>query len=369
MSLTSNRKNTAKLKGVLSKVVSSLLFQVLVALSFYGVFYFILNTNLGYPLISLIAKVFPFIYSLIKLYFLPFLMWFPIILFFIIELRANYRREKTIRLLLTSIQDIYDENETTIILPKEYSVYQGYFEKIKMQSVIDKQRVKEAEQKKNDLVVYLAHDLKTPLTSIIGYLTLLKEEKEISEQLQSKYQGIALDKAYRLEDLINEFFEITRYNLQTMELEKSNIDLNLMLQQLMDEFEPILAVKHLKIELNSPIDIQLNADANRLARVFDNLLKNAVTYCDPNTSIVITVKRNQDMITLIFANRGKKIPEHKLEIIFEKFYRLDESRSSANGGSGIGLAVAKKIIELHDGEISATSNDEITEFKVTLKTN
>ena len=134
---------------------------------------------------------------------------------------------------------------------------------------------REAEQRKNDLVVYLAHDLKTPLTSVIGYLTLLRDEPQISPELRARYTGIALEKAERLEDLINEFFDITRFNLSHLELEKQTVDLSRMLQQVVSEFEPMLAEEQLTCTLDLPPRMDYPCDPDKLARVFDNLLRNA----------------------------------------------------------------------------------------------
>jgi len=369
MSSTNNRRKLNMQSDILLNVLRSLFIKIMIALFFYVIMLFLLQTGIGLSIVYALDALIPDFSSFIKRFYMPLFFFFPFIIFAVLEIRSNYRREKTVRLLLNSIQSIFEGNEISIELPKEYSIFQGYLEKIRMQSVIDKQRAREAEQKKNDLVVYLAHDLKTPLTSVIGYLSLLSEEKAISDELKTKYQGIALDKSYRLEELINEFFEITRYNLQTLELEKSNINLNLMLQQLIEEFYPSLIQKNLIIELQGKENVQLNADSNRLARVFDNLLKNAISYCDPNTKINIDIQKEGNNVCVSFTNFGKRIPEHKLDTIFEKFYRLDESRSSASGGSGIGLAVAKKIIELHGGTITASSNDKTTEFKVQLNAN
>src|SRR5699024_6758250 len=141
---------------------------------------------------------------------------------------------------------------------------------------------REAEQRKNDLVVYLAHDLKTPLTSVIGYLTLLRDEPQLSSELRGRYTGIALDKAERLEDLINEFFDITRFNLSHLELEKRPVDLTRMLQQVASEFGPMLEEARLTCRLDLPPRLEYPCDPDKLARVFDNLMRNACHYAAPD---------------------------------------------------------------------------------------
>jgi len=225
---------------------------------------------------------------------------------------------------------------------------------------------KEAEQRKNDLVVYLAHDLKTPLTSVIGYLTLLKDEPQLPAEFRARYTGIALDKAERLETLINEFFEITRFNLSDIELEYSTVSLSVMLEQLVSEFQPVLKPKGLSCLLFAEPGITLSCAPDKLSRVFDNLLRNAVNYSYENTEITVNAKAGEDEVTVVFTNHGATIPTEKLGRIFERFYRLDSSRSASAGGAGLGLAIAKRLVTLHKGTITAKSEKELTTFTVTL---
>ena len=223
-----------------------------------------------------------------------------------------------------------------------------------------------AEQRKNDLVVYLAHDLKTPLTSVIGYLTLLRDEQQISEELRQKYLSISLDKAERLEDLINEFFEITRFNLSNITLEYSRVNLTRLLEQLAFEFKPMLSEKNLACTLEIAPDTMIRCDVDKMQRVFDNLLRNAVNYSFEEAEIRIAVWEDERDMHITFTNPGNTIPPDKLERIFEQFYRLDSARGSQSGGAGLGLAIAKEIVELHNGTITARSEDETIEFEVSL---
>lgn len=223
-----------------------------------------------------------------------------------------------------------------------------------------------AEQRKNDLIVYLAHDLKTPLTSVIGYLTLLREEPQISQELRCRYTNIALEKAERLEELINEFFDITRFNLTTLILDKERIYFSRMLEQLASEFCPILAERELVWKLEIAPDITLVGDVDKLARAFDNLIRNAVNYSYTGTEISLYAQSEGNQVKVILKNQGKTIPQDKLEHIFEQFYRVDASRSSVTGGAGLGLAIAKEIVELHGGTITAASANENTIFIVIL---
>ena len=264
------------------------------------------------------------------------------------------------------IDTLIDENSGDVVLSSELVATEKKMNYIKHTIQQQKLAAELAEQRKNDLVVYLAHDLKTPLTSVIRYLTLLRDENQISEELREKYLSISLEKAERLEDLINEFFEITRFNLSSITLEYSRINLTRMLEQLVYEFKPMLLEKNLKCELDIPPNIMIKIDANKMQRVFDNLLRNAVNYSFDNGTIYIAVKQDENNLHIKFTNCGNTIPKEKLERIFEQFYRLDTARSSRSGGAGLGLAIAKEIVELHNGTITAESKDETIEFEVIL---
>lgn len=264
------------------------------------------------------------------------------------------------------IDALLDENSGDIILPSELATAEKKINTIKYTLEKRKREKEIAEQRKNDLVVYLAHDLKTPLTSVIGYLSLLREQGQISEELREKYLYISLEKAERLEELINEFFEITRFNLATITLEYSKVNLTRLLEQLTFEFKPMLLDKNLECVLTIVPDIFLRCDVDKMQRVFDNLLRNAVNYSFENGTINITVIQEENSLCIRFANQGNNIPKEKLDRIFEQFYRLDSARSSKSGGAGLGLAIAKEIIEHHDGTITAKSEDEMIEFEVII---
>ena len=224
-----------------------------------------------------------------------------------------------------------------------------------------------SEKRKNDLIMYLAHDLKTPLASVIGYLNLLRDEGEISGELREKYLDISLGKAERLEELINEFFEIARYNLSDITLQYSRINFSRLLEQLVYEFGPMLAEKNLTVSLQMEEDILFSSDADKMQRVFDNLLRNAVLYSFRDTEIRITAEQQKYALIVRFSNHGNPISKEKLERLFEQFYRLDTARSTESGGcAGLGLAIAKQIVELHNGTITAKSEAEVIEFTVTL---
>ena len=285
---------------------------------------------------------------------------------FVICLRFIARSLRCLDALVDAAQALSHPTEEPIALPAEMEQVQTQLNLAREQALRSALAVKDVEQRKNDLIVYLAHDLKTPLTSVIGYLTLLRDEPDLSPRFRARYTGIALDKAERLEDLINEFFDITRFNLTHLELEKRPVDLSRMLQQVAAEFEPQFVESGLTCHLDLPPALEYSCDPDKLARVFDNLLRNACHYSTPGTVVRISAEQGEEGITLTFANTGITIPPEKLRRIFEQFFRLDSSRASGTGGAGLGLAIAKEIVQLHGGTISAQSENGVTTIAACL---
>lgn len=238
------------------------------------------------------------------------------------------------------------------------------------------QALRDEASRKNDLITYLAHDLKTPLASVVGYLSLLDEVPDMPAEQRNRYTATALDKARRLERLINEFFDITRYNLQNIELEMEPVDLSFLLVQMLDEFYPLLnghgntaklVVDGTEITDEEPEPLMIEGDAMRLARVFNNILKNAIAYSSPNTPIAVNVDTaDAERVRVRITDMGLTVPPHKLQSIFDKFYRVDETRATSTGGAGLGLAIAREIVHLHGGEITAQSSGGTTGFTVEL---
>ncbi|NLF74895.1 MAG: GHKL domain-containing protein [Chloroflexi bacterium] len=261
---------------------------------------------------------------------------------------------------------LLDPSTNVVALPSDLREVEGRLHQVRYDLLRNQQLASEAEQRKNDLIVYLAHDLKTPLTSVIGYLSLLCDERHISEELRRKYLSIALAKAEKLEDLINEFFEITRFSLKDLTLDPARINLTRMIEQIADEFKPLLAPKGLSCSVTADQDITISGDASKLERVFDNLIRNAIAYSHENGEIVISGVRNEQGVTIRVRNQGDTIPEHQLKRIFEQFYRLDASRNTASGGAGLGLAIAKEIVELHQGTLTASSENGMIELAISL---
>lgn len=263
-------------------------------------------------------------------------------------------------------EDLVNKDVEYIELPDELEEIQKRMNHLKRESEKNEKLAKENEEKKDELIVYLAHDIKTPLTSMIGYLSILDEIDDMPKKKQKNYISIALGKSYRLEDLINELFDVARFNSEKIVLEKEELNLNLMLEQIIDDFYPTLREVNKSIKLNYDEPISINGDSDKLSRVFNNLIKNAISYSKEESEIVINLKKDNNNAIVEVINKGRQISKEKLSKIFEKFYRLDSARTSRTGGSGLGLAIAKDIIELHNGTIIAESNEEETTFRVTL---
>lgn len=292
-----------------------------------------------------------------------------IVAIFLILLSSLFRwLTKYFREINSGIDSLLADDEKGIHLSPEMLPFEHKLNTVKQNLKSQKDATALAEQRKDEFVLYLAHDIRTPLTSVIGYLSLLEEEPNMSEQEQAKNIHIALDKAYRLDKMVNEFFEITRYHSKQIKIKKQPVDLYYMLVQLRDEFLPAFSLRNNAVSLELDEDILIYADPEKMARVFGNLLKNAAAYSYPNTEITISATQEGHNTIISFQNKGKTIPAESLSSLFDKFYRLDEARISDTGGTGLGLAIAKEIILLHGGEIEAHSAQETVTFTVTLPT-
>ncbi len=257
-------------------------------------------------------------------------------------------------------------DDEDIRLPEELREIEYRMNQIKRTALQNERDAKEAERRKNDLVVNLAHDIRTPLSSVIGYLSLLDEAPDMPAGQRAKYTAITLEKAFRLEYLIEEFFEITRFNLSSIVLNKGKFNLSFMLRQMADEFYPMLSPQNKQAIVHAPESLVLWGDADKLSRVFNNILKNAMAYSYDGSVIDITAFKQAQSIVIQFTNSGDPIPPQKLESIFERFFRLGSARSSQTGGAGLGLAIAKEIINAHGGTITAQCNGDKTTFSVDL---
>ena len=264
------------------------------------------------------------------------------------------------------IESLLADDEKQIQLSPEMLPFERKLNSVKQTLAERKMETALAEQRKDELVMYLAHDIRTPLTSVIGYLNLLEEDPNMPPEQRAARVHIVLEKAYRLETMVNEFFEITKYKSQKITLSKETIDLYYMLVQLSDELSPVLAPKGNTVILHLDENLTIEADPEKLARVFNNILKNAASYSFPHTEIVISAEKLEHEVIIRFQNSGEDIPNEALASLFDKFYRVDQSRSSDAGGTGLGLAIAKEIVTLHGGAISASSKNHVVTFTVSL---
>ena len=261
---------------------------------------------------------------------------------------------------------LVEEREDPVVLPRELSPIQDDLNAIRRQLAARERAAQEAEQRRGDLVAFLAHDLKTPLTSVVGYLTLLRDDPGLTAEQRAKFTGIALDKARRLEELLGEFFDITKMDLDSGAGEKVPIQLSMLLEQLSDEFYPLFAEKNLTCVPDIQPHLVVRGDPDKLARVFDNVLRNAVSYSIPGGTVDVVAKAMGSYTEITIQDEGLEIPEGELANIFEKFYRLDAARSTRTAGAGLGLAIAKEIVELHGGSIRCESNGKLTSFIISL---
>lgn len=273
--------------------------------------------------------------------------------------------------LTVAVGQVIADRNRPIELPHEMAIAQNELNNIRMEALADEHAAIAAEQRKNELVAYLAHDIRTPLTSVIGYLALLDEAPDLPEETRKRYIQNAYAKSERLETLINEFFEITRYNLQTISLGRSTVDVRLFLEQVADEFYPQATGKGLKVHVEAPQDASFFVDTDKLARALGNIVRNAIAYADEDTEVVIKAKLEEDeeqgerwVITV--TDTGREISQANLSSIFDKFYREDNARNANSGGAGLGLAIAKEIISAHGGTIGAESIERTTTFSVTI---
>lgn len=223
------------------------------------------------------------------------------------------------------------------------------------------------EKSKNELVTNVAHDLRTPLTSIIGYIGLVKAKGYQTQEEADKYLEIAYNKAEKLKVIIEDLFELSKLHQQGVRLNKSSISLSNLLNQLIEELMPLANER--QIEIESYIDsnnTNICVDIGKITRVFENLIENAIKYCPEDETIYVELKGTKEYVYIAVSNPTEIISQDEIDKFFERFYRADKSRNGNAGGSGLGLAIAKNIVELHGGEIKASLNQDLICFKVTL---
>lgn len=234
-----------------------------------------------------------------------------------------------------------------------------------IKQIMERERI--AEHTKNDLISSVAHDLRTPLTSIIGYLGWVRTQEDLDRETREKYIDIAYSKAKRLEQLTNELFGFVKLEHKEMSIHTGKLDLVQLIKQILDENSPGFVQNDMKVQfVSNEESLVLDADGELLARLFDNLLNNAVKYGKDGKMIRVEMEKKEELVKTRVINYGQVIPEEALESIFQKFYRVEKSRSQNTGGTGLGLAIVKQIANLHGGDVTVKSDLKGTVFEVTL---
>jgi len=221
-----------------------------------------------------------------------------------------------------------------------------------------------AEQSKDQLVMNLAHDLRTPLTSIIGYLGYILQHETLDAERSKHFTSIAYAKSKRLESLIEQLFEITRMNYGHLTVQLKEIDAAELLAQLMEEMLPLFEAYGVEGRMQLDEKLMINGDGELLARVFENLLSNAARYGSDGLYVDVQAERTADAVEVVVTNYGSMIEEEEMGHIFDLFYRGDQSRMHKEGSTGLGLYIAKNIIEQHGGTIVVHSDVTATSFTI-----
>lgn len=226
---------------------------------------------------------------------------------------------------------------------------------------------KAIEDSKYELITSVSHDLKTPLTSILGYLELLEGDKEINDETRNKYISITYNKGLRLKELINELFEYTKLTGADVCVNKTRYNISPLINQMIGESIIYFEERNVSVILENPYkELYTNVDSKLLSRVFENIIKNAEKYSSDNSDFKVILETDEKYIYINFINKCEGINSKSIEKIFDKFYRLDDSRNSEKEGSGLGLTIAKRIMELHNGDLLVESESNIIRFIVKL---
>lgn len=277
---------------------------------------------------------------------------------------------KYVRIITNGMEDIAKGNldrEIPVLTEDEFGQIAAYMNQMQenVKELMERERM--AEHTKNDLISSVAHDLRTPLTSIIGYLGWVKEQPELDVQIRQKYLDIAYRKAQHLERLTNELFGFVKLEHREMSLHMGTLDLKQLLEQLMDECYPSFEKYGLTPQFFCREDgVMMEGDGNLLARLFDNLLNNAIKYGKDGKMIRVELEQKNHYAIVRVINFGFVIPESEIGNLFRKFYRVEQSRSQDTGGTGLGLAIVEQIVQLHHGTITVRSDLQGTVFEVNL---
>ncbi|WP_283591888.1 sensor histidine kinase [Clostridium butanoliproducens] len=302
-----------------------------------------------------------------ELRFVSYILWF--IIFILILLLFTHKKAKDFIQITDAINLVAKEKSNKKLSVDSKNILGETAENIniiieRLNNSID-ERI--AEQSKNELITNVSHDLRTPLTSIIGYLGVIEEDRYRDEVQLRYYVNIAYEKSKRLNILINDLFELTRMGNGGVKINKNPINIVELLKQLVVQFHFQLENAKMKERLFFSEDkLLILGDGDKLVRAFENLISNAITYGRNSKYIDIITLKEENTAVIKVINYGNPIPMLDLPYIFDRFYRVEKSRSEETGGSGLGLAITKNIIQLHNGKITAYSDEEKTIFEVKL---
>ncbi|XID94171.1 sensor histidine kinase [Paenibacillaceae bacterium WGS1546] len=312
---------------------------------------------------------------LINIYYLfgeSFVLIFGCFVFFVFYMIAlNWRRFRYYEKLSRSVEDIalkgnFDDpvpvlqnNEATLLAANMNLLV------MELKRSLDEER--KAEQTKNELITNVSHDLRTPLTSIIGYLGLIEQDRYRDEVELRHYVQVAYAKAERLNVLIQDLFEYTRMRHDVVPLNQKPFNLVEMMNQLLVHYRLSLENAKMTGHLHTSVsELRIEGDPDKLVRVFENLLSNAIHYGAAGRKVDIYLKAEGESAVVEIVNYGDAIPAADIPHLFDRFYRVDKSRTEHQGGSGLGLAIAKGLVEKHGGAIAVSSDGDCTSFRVQL---
>lgn len=300
-----------------------------------------------------------------------FCLLFGVVVFTITFILLERKRTKSIIDIYKAIERITDgdfTNEIKIDNSDEFSMIADNINIMQVRIVELIQSERESEKSKNELITNIAHDLRTPLTSILGYLEILETNPSLSDEQRKNYLNIAYEKSKKLGSLIEDLFSYTKLSVGSLNVNLDEFDIVKLLSQLLDEMYPLFEKESLNYEFVSNVnEMIVCADSKLIARLFENLINNAIKYGKDGKKIILRFNQlNNDVYEVYVLNYGEIIPRDALTKLFDRFYRVDKSRNSKIAGTGLGLAIAKNIVELHNGKIEVKSDVNGTEFKVTL---
>lgn len=346
------------------------------------IFYFALSIGLSILSVNFLLSAAYFLYSILSFKYIlknlvyiigmqPFIIIFGILLFIVYFFLLTQKLIRYIEEISTTLQKIARENFDIKIPIRSTDELGDLADNINQMSLRLKNSIeneRNSEKLRTELVTSMSHDLRTPLTSIIGYLGLIVSCQYKDEKGLNHYAEIAFHKAQKLQKLIDELFEFTLLSYGSIKINNTVINLSELLEQLIEEFFPVFQSSNIACQLSlCEGRVIISGDGDLLARVFDNLIANAIRYSNDSKYIDIELTKNNSAAIVAITNYGVTIPPESISHVFEKFYRVEQSRSEATGGAGLGLAIAKNIIDLHNGSISVSSFQNKTTFIVTLK--